>query len=395
MPVHVPIRTAPFPTWPQLGQAETAAAAAVLASNELIQSTGTHVAEFEDAFARHHDAPHCIAVNNGTSALQAILLGIGLRPGEEVLVPAHTFVATATPVAHLGAVPVFVDIDPGTYCMDPQDAARRITDRTRAIIAVHVNGHPAPLAELGALAAAHGLLLVEDAAQAHGARYAGRPVGTIGVAGCFSFWYDKIITTGGEGGAVLTADPQLAETIRRIRNHGEAVLPGQRLRRHVLLGHNYRLTSMQAAIGSAQLRQLDHFLAARRANAAWLTAALAGLPGVVAPAVGRHCQPSPWKYACRLAVEPGRLDLDTFLATVQAEGIPAQLRYPVPLHHQPIFANHHRGGPLPTAEWCSRTVFSLPVHPGVGPRDLRDCVDAIAAVLRAHGVRDTVDLLAS
>jgi len=390
--VHSSIRTEPFPTWPQLGDAEAQAAAAVLRANELIQSVGPQVADFESAFAEFHDAPHCIAVNNGTSALQAVFTAIGLRPGDEVLVPAHTFVATATPVAHLGATPVFVDIDPATYCMDPVDAARKITDRTRALVPVHVNGHPAPLAELGALADANGIALVEDAAQAHGARYDGRPVGTFGVAACFSFWHDKIITTGGEGGAVLTTDDELAETVRRTRNHGEAPTPGERLRRHVVLGHNYRLTSMQAAVGSVQLGKLDGYLAARRANAAWLSEALRDLPGIVPPGVDPRCQPSPWKYVCRLAVEPERLDLTTFLAAVQAEGIPAQRRYPIPLHKQPIFTDFATEA-LPVAEWCGETLFSLPVHPGVSADDLRDCVDAMAKVLRLHGVVATVDAL--
>lgn len=390
----MPVRSTPFPGWPDLGAAEADAARDVLLSNRLIGSSGPHVADFESAFAQASGAPHCVAVSSGTTALHAVLTALGVGPGDEVLVPAYTFVASASPVAHLGAVPVFVDIDPFTYCMSPVDAERKITPRTRVIIAVHLNGHPAPLAELGALAARHELELVEDAAQAHGARFDGRPVGTFGVAGVFSFWQDKTITTGGEGGAVVTSDPELAETVRRLRNHGEAVLPGGALRGHVLLGHNFRLTAAQAAVGTVQVGRLAGFVERRRANAAHLTAALAGVRGIRPPAVGLLCEPSPWKYVCRLVADPGRLALPEFLAALQAEGVPAQRRYPIPLHRQPVFAGP--GTPsLKVAEHCATTLFSLPVHPTMETTDLDDCARAIELVLAAHGVDEDVDPLSA
>lgn len=258
----------PFPTWPQLGEEEVLAAAAVLRTNQLSQLAGPHVEAFEQAFAVAHGASHCVATSSGTAALHATLLALGIGPGAEVLVPAHSFIASATPVTHVGATPVFVDIDPATYCIDPTDAAEKLTPRTAALVAVHLNGHPADLQALTDLCRRKGIALVEDACQAHGAGYAGRPVGTFGNAGCFSFWHDKTITTAGEGGAVLTNDAQLASVLRKIRSHGETQAPGERLFHHDRLGHNFRLTSVQAAVGLVQVGRLagyvSHAAPARR-----------------------------------------------------------------------------------------------------------------------------------
>jgi perosamine synthetase len=379
-------RRKPFPTWPQLGSEEALAATDVILSNQLSQHAGDHVATFETAFAAWHSASHAAAVSNGTSALHLALAALGIGPGDEVLVPAYTFVGSATPVVYLGATPIFVDIEADTYCMDPVDAAAKVTSRTKAIVAVHLNGYPAPLDEMTALARRFELKLVEDAAQAHGAQHDDRFVGTIGDVGCFSFWQDKTMTTGGEGGAVVTDDEELAHRVRRLRDHGLHPTGRPGLHHHAEVGFNYRLTSVQAVIGTVQLRRLGEFVAARRRNADLLTEALHALPGVAVPTVVPGGRPAPWKYTCRLTVDPARLELTTFLSALQAAGIPAQRRYPVPLTRQPIFRQSPTRETCPNADLCARTAFSLPVHPAVGADDLRHCVDVVTRVLADHAV---------
>src|SRR3990172_2473515 len=205
------VRTRPFPPWPALGDEDVSAVADVLRSGALTQLSGGAVAAFEEAFAAWNGVPHCVATSSGTTAIHTALAALDIGPGDEVIVPAHTFIASATPVLHQRAVPVFADVDPGTYCLSPENLAERVTSRTKAIVAVHLNGHPADLEALLALAEPRGIALIEDCAQAHGALFNGRKVGTIGRVGCFSFWEDKIMTTGGEGGAVLAGGAALAE----------------------------------------------------------------------------------------------------------------------------------------------------------------------------------------
>lgn len=375
------MRTNPFPTWPRLGPEEARAVTDVVLGNELSQHAGDHVATFERAFGAWCSAPHVVAVNNGTSALHLALVGLGIGPGDEVLVPAYTFVASATPVLYVGATPVFVDVDADTFCLDPADAEAKVTSRTKAIVAVHLNGYPAPVTELADLASRRGLKLIEDAAQAHGAQHQGRHVGVIGDVGTFSFWQDKTITTGGEGGAVVTTDANVASALRALRDHGlePAGQPG--LSHHAVVGFNYRLTSLQAAIGTVQLTKLDDFVAARRRNANLLTEGLGSLPGLAVPTVVPGGRAAPWKYTCRLTGEHGRGQLTSFLSAMQDAGIPAQRRYPIPLTRQPIFRHNATRDTCPNADLCAATAFSLPVHPAVGPADLQDCVDAVASAL--------------
>src|SRR3990170_6168912 len=258
------VRTAPFPAWPTLGDEDVGAVAEALRSGRLTQLTGPTVAAFEEAFAAWHAVRHCVATSSGTTAIHTAFAALGIGPDDEVIVPAHTFIASATPVLHQRAAPVFADVDPQTYCLSPDSVAERITARTRAIVAVHLNGHPADMDALLALAKPRGIAVIEDAAQAHGAEYKGRKAGTIGTLGCFSFWEDKIMTTGGEGGCVITNDDALAERMRRFRHHGEGPVEGQRAYYHLDLGYNYRMTSMQAATGLVQLRRLGGDLGARR-----------------------------------------------------------------------------------------------------------------------------------
>lgn len=379
------VRTQKFPSWPRLGEAEVRAAADVLSANELSQNSGNHVATFESSYAEWHSVKHAVAVNNGTSAIHLALAAIGIGPGDEVLVPAYTFVGSAAPILYLGATPVFVDVDADTFCMDPADARSKITERTKAMIAVHLNGYPAPLAELTGLARRHGLKLIEDAAQAHGAEFDGRLAGTVGDIGCFSFWQDKTMTTGGEGGAVVTADDAIAGTVRMLRDHGlRPAGPG--LFHHAVLGYNYRLTSPQAAVGSVQVGRLAGFVAARRRNGALLDEGLAHLPGLALPKTVPAGRPAPWKYTLRLTADPSVLDVTTLVSALKKEGIPAARRYPIPLTRQPVFAGNPSNDTCPVSALCASTAFCLPVHPAVTPEDVQHCVDAVAKVFADHGL---------
>lgn len=373
------VREEPFPPWPVLGDEDAAAVDDALRSGRLTLLTGSYVAEFEVAFAGWHDVPNAVATNSGTSAIHTALAALDIGPGDEVIVPAHTFIASATPVLHQRATPVFADVDERTFCLDPASVEERLTERTKAIVAVHLNGHPADLDALLAIAQPRGIHIVEDAAQAHGALYSGRKVGTVGVAGCFSFWEDKIITTGGEGGAVVTADDALADRMRRIRHHGEGPMEGERAYFHLELGYNYRMSSMHAATGLVQLRQLDDYLEARRRNAAYLSERLGELPGVEPPYVADGCVHSYYKYICRLRPEAG-IDIADFVRAVAAEGIPISRRYPTPLPRQPVFHGLD-AAPCPIAERIAGELFTLLVHPTVTTADLDDVVGAIRKVL--------------
>lgn len=378
------VRDEPFPPWPSLGQEDVVAVTEALSSGRLTQLTGGYVAAFEDAFAAWNSARCCIATSSGTTAIHAALAALDIGPGDEVIVPAHTFIASATPVLHQGAVPIFADVDPQTFCLSPESVAERVTERTRAIVAVHLNGHPADMDALLALTEPRGIVVIEDAAQAHGALYNGRKVGTIGRVGCFSFWEDKIMTTGGEGGAVITDDDVLAERVPRIRHHGEGPVEGERAYYHLELGYNYRMTSMQAATGLVQLRKLDGYLEARRRNAAYLSERLREIAAVEPPYVASYATHSYYKYICRL--RPGALStaIEEFVRAVAAEGVPISRRYPTPLPRQPVFARRV-GPPCPLADRLAGELFTLQVHPTLGTSDLDDVVEAVRKVVGAYG----------
>ncbi len=376
-------RNDPFPPWPVLGPDDAMAASEVLRSGQLTQLTGGYVHDFEVAFAEWHGAGDCVATSSGTAAIHVALGALGVGPGDEVIVPAHTFIASATPVLHQRATPVFADVDEQTFCISPESVAERLTGRTKAIIAVHLNGHPADMDALLELASARGVAVVEDAAQAHGAVYKGRTVGTIGVAGCFSFWEDKIMTTGGEGGAVISADEALVERMRRFRHHGEGPVAGERAYYHLDLGYNFRMTSVQAATGLVQFRRLEEYLEARRRNAAYLSERLGELGPIDPPFVADYAVPSFYKYICRLRPEAG-IEIGRFVAAVAAEGLPVSRRYPTPLPQQPVFRDAgFAGDPCPAAERLSGELFTLLVHPTVQTADLDDYATAIGKVLNA------------
>ena len=374
------VRDQPYPPWPVLSADDFEAVADVLRSGKLTQLTGGAVVAFEEAFAKWHSVRNCVATSSGTTAIHTLLAALGIGPGDEVIVPAHTFIASATPILHQNAVPVFADVDPRTFCLSPESVAERITDRTKVIIAVHLNGHPADMDALLSLANPRGIAVIEDAAQAHGALYNGRKIGTIGRAGCFSFWEDKIITTGGEGGCVITDDDDLAERMQRIRHHGEGPVEGERVYYHLELGYNYRMSSMHAATGLVQLGRLEEYLSARRRNAGYLTGRLAEIGVIDPPFVAPDCTHSYYKYICRLRPDSG-VDLDWFVHAVAAEGVPLSRRYPTSLPRQPVFREAGFGGqPCPVADRLGGELFTLLVHPTVTEGDLEEVMKAVGKV---------------
>ncbi|MGH8990600.1 MAG: aminotransferase class I/II-fold pyridoxal phosphate-dependent enzyme [Acidimicrobiia bacterium] len=366
-----------IPRWPALEPEDVKAATAVLRSGRLSQTSGSAVAEFENALAEYHDAAYAIALCSGTSAVDLALAAIAIGPGDEVIVPSHTFVASASPILARGARPVFADVDPATFCLSPASVEAALTEHTRAIVAVHLNGHPADVPALLGLGERLGVPVVEDTAQAIGARLGEHPAGTLGLAGCFSFWEDKIITTAGEGGAVVTDDASVAAGIRRLRDHGHDRLEGTDLFASHVLGGNHRLTAVQAAVGRSQLRRLSAMLSARRRNADRLTAELPA--GVEPPVEGPGCTHAYWKYVCRLRTSELGCDIDTFVRALQRRGVPALRRYPVPVHRHPLFQDRGFGREhLPVTDALADELFSLPVHPLVTDRDIDRMLESVA-----------------
>lgn len=350
---------------PLVGLEERAAVDAVLASGGLAQ--GPQVAAFEAEFSHVVAERECVAVNSGTSALHMALLALGIGPGDEVIVPSFTFAATANAVALTGARPVFVDIDAASFCMDPQATAAAVGPRTRAIMPVHLYGHPAAMDRIGQIAAEHGLRVVEDAAQAHAASLNGTPVGAFGDAGCFSFYPTKNMTSG-EGGMVSAAEPSTARRVRLLRNQGM-----EARYRNEIVGFNTRMTDIHAAIGRVQLGKLAGWTAQRQANAAFLSA---NLEGVVTPPVAEGAVHVYHQYTIRV---PG-LDQDGFVAALAARGVGSGVYYPIPVHALPSFGLVLD---LPETARAAREVVSLPVHPALSAGDLETIVEAVNAVAGA------------
>jgi perosamine synthetase len=336
-----------------------------------ISSLGQYVGRFEEEFARFSEAAHGVATSNGTTALHLALATLGIGPGDEVLVPDLTFVATANVVRYTGATPVLVDADPVTWGMDPADARGKVTARTRALIPVHVYGHPVDLDPLLGLAAERALALVEDAAEAHGARYKGRRVGALGRIGAFSFYGNKIITTG-EGGMVVTNDPALAERARFLRDHA---MDPERRYYHPEVGFNYRMTNIQAAIGCAQLEQAEAILARRKGIAGAYEAGLAGIPGLARPPAEPWAESVHWMYS--LLVEPAfGLDRDQVRERLRARGIDSRPFF-VPLHELPPYRTT---APFPVATRLARSGINLPSGTGLEPSEIATICRALRDV---------------
>lgn len=349
---------------PDIDEAEIQAVTRVLRGHTL--TNGPETRAFETEFATLHDAVHGVAFANGTVALTAMYAALGLGPGDEVIVPSLTFVSSATSVLLAGARPVFADIDPETFNLDPADVARRVTGRTKAILAVHYGGQPADLAELQAIAGDAGAVLLEDAAEAHGALYRGKPVGTWGKAAMFSFTPTKNITTG-EGGMVLTSDSSFAERLRLLRNHGQTSLYV-----HELLGNNWRITEMQAAMGRVQLCKLSGILARKREIARRLDRGLQTIDGVRPPTVRSDREHVYMLYTVTFA--KGSRARDEVARVAAERGIETRVYFP-PAHLQPIF----KGGKadLPVTEDVATRILSLPAHSRLDVTEIDEILTAV------------------
>jgi perosamine synthetase len=319
-----------------------------------ISSAGRFVREFEEAFAAAVGCRYGVACSSGTTALHLALAALGLGPGDEVLIPTFTMIATANAVRYTGALPVLVDAERETGNVDAAQLASKITSQTRGIVLVHTYGHPADMAPILDLAERRGLWVVEDAAEAHGARYQNRPVGSLGRAASFSFYANKIITTG-EGGMVTTNDGDVARLARRLRDHA---FSDDRHFWHTYLGFNYRMTNLQAAIGLAQTERLDELVEIHRTNAARYTSRLSRVPGLTLPMERPWARNVYWMYGC-LVEDAFGISRDMLRGRLARQGIETRTFF-IPIHFQPIYYERYQGQRYPVAEELCRRGLYLP-----------------------------------
>ena len=352
-------------------------------------TTGPQVGAFERAVASAVSAPHAVAVSSGTAALHAAAFAAGIRPGDEVIVPALTFAASANAVLYQGGIPVFADVRDDTLCVDPADIAAKLTPRTRAIVAVDYAGQPGDLDAIGAIARECRLALIEDAAHALGAEYRGRRVGAIADLTTFSFHPVKHVTTG-EGGLVTTASAEMDARLRRFRNHGLETGFAQRDDRGdeyspmVELGYNYRLTDVGCALGLAQLGKLESFLKRRAELAQRYRTELGGQPGLVLPAVAPDVRHAWHIFPVLLEVEWLAADRRAILAALRAENIAATVHY-VPVYWHPYYRDlGYRRGLCPRSEWAFERLVTLPLFPAMTDADADDVLAAVRKVLRHY-----------
>jgi perosamine synthetase len=349
-------------------------------------TTGPTIARFERALSDRIGAAHVVAVNSGTAALHAAYAAAGICAGDEVIMPALTFAATANAAVYLGAQPVFAEVDPHTFMLDPDAADAAVGPRTRAIVVVHYAGAAGPLAEFRDMVARRGIVLIEDAAHAFGATADEGPVGAHSTLAAFSFHPVKIITTG-EGGAIATDDSKRAAAMRAFRNHGISTESRQRELAHtwhyemVSLGFNYRLTDIGAALGLSQLDAVNGFLAARRAIAKRYVAAFARESAILT----QSCDPdrSAWHFfPIALAGDRLSVDRDDFVRALRMEGIGANVHYD-PVHLHPFYRERfgHRTGDLPVTESTASRLITLPLHPNMDERDVDDVIRAVCRII--------------
>jgi dTDP-4-amino-4,6-dideoxygalactose transaminase len=327
----------PFPAWPYYDQKEEQALKDVLVSRVWWRTPGTKTLEFEHAFASFHGARHGIAVTNGTAALEVTMAALDITAGDEVILPDFTFVATASAVLFANALPVLVDVDPETYCIDPDLAEAAITPRTKAIIAVHMGGHPADLDRLTKIAKRHKLALVEDSSHAHASEWRNQRIGTFGVAGTFSFQSSKLITAG-EGGIIISNDDKFEKQARSVHDCGR--MPGEWFYSHFIYGSNYRLSEWQGAILTSQLTRLEEQTRRRHENSRLLDRLLREVPGITPQKIDERCTRN-GQYAYIFHVnkkEFAGISTERFIEAMNAEGIPNQASYP-PLHQLQMFRN--------------------------------------------------------
>jgi dTDP-4-amino-4,6-dideoxygalactose transaminase len=389
-----PVRKAPFAPWPVFAEDEIEAVAAVLRSGKVNYWTGEESQAFEREFAELVGVKYAVALANGTAALELALHALGIGPGDEVVVPSKTFIASASCVVRVGATPVVADIDPDSQNITAASIEAVLTPRTKAVIAVHLAGWPCEMDEILALAKARGLVVVEDCAQSVGARYKSRMTGAIGDIGAFSFCQDKIITTGGEGGMLVTDSRELWERAWSYKDHGKSYAAVFE-REHPLgfrwlhesFGTNWRITEMQSAIGRLQLKKLPQWLALRRRNASLLDQGLSAIPGLRLALPPAHSEHAYYKYYAFLRPErlrPG-WNVQRLLDALGAEGIPCGVGACSEIYREKAFVDAGIGPsePLPVASRMADSSLMFMLHPGLSGEDMRDTCMALAKVMRA------------
>jgi dTDP-4-amino-4,6-dideoxygalactose transaminase len=389
-----PVREKPFAPWPDFAEDEIEAVAAVLRSGKINYWTGAQSQEFEREFAQFVGVKYAVALANGTAALELALHALGIGPGDEVVVPSKTFIASASCVVRVGATPVVADIDPDSQNITAASIAKVLTARTKAVIAVHLAGWPCEMDEILALAKERALSVVEDCAQSVGARYKGRATGSMGDIGAFSFCQDKIITTGGEGGMLVTDSRELWEKAWSYKDHGKSYAavferehqPGFRWL-HESFGSNWRITEIQSAIGRLQLKKLPQWLALRRHNAGLLSQCLSTVPGLRLALPPAHSEHAYYKYYAFLRPEmlrPG-WNLERILEALNAEGIPCAVGACSEIYLEKAFVDAGLGPkqPLPVASRMADSSLMFMLHPGLIEQDMRDTCTAVAKVMRA------------
>lgn len=355
---------------PSIGEEEALAAANVIRSGLL--ASGEEVASFEREFASYIGTNQGIATSNGTTALHTALLALGIGPGDEVIIPSFTFIATASAVSMCNATPVVADIEADTYCIDPESVSELVTSHTKGVIGVHLFGHPCDIRSLQEITTDHGLFFIEDCAQSHGAEYQGKKTGSFGDAGCFSFYPTKNMTTG-EGGMITCNDSGIAEKCRILINHGQ-----KEKYRHSRIGYNYRMSNIAAAIGRIQLRKLDVMNLKRQNHAHFYSESIPG-DRLILPVTRNGCSHVFHQYAVR--VPPGRNDTrETVIRHLSDRGIGTAIHYPIPVHKQPVYQGHLPGSSCKVAEMVSQEILSLPVYPSLTDEECRQVVEAIREV---------------
>lgn len=352
---------------PLLDENEIKAVTAVLRSGSLAQ--GAKVEDFEREFAEYLGVRHAIAVCNGTAALHLAMLAHGIGKGDEVITTPFTFIASANSILFTDARPVFADIDPDTYNIDPVQIKKRLTKKTKAILPVHLYGQTADMDAITEIARERDLIIIEDACQAHGASYNGKKAGNFSTA-TFSFYPTKNITTG-EGGMITAADEEIADKLRLLRNHGS------RTRYlHEILGYNLRMTDISAAIGIEQLKKLDKFNKKRRENAMSMTKKLSRVKGIITPKIAKKCIHVFHQYTIRVTDEFG-IKRDEVARKLGEKGIGTGIYYPAPVHMQPVYKKLGYNAALPNSEMAAREVLSLPIHPAIGDKEIEYIATAI------------------
>jgi len=373
-----PVRTEPITALPVFDDDELQTVHDVIESGRLTQFTSSKVAEFERAFAEFYGVRHAVAVNSGTAALHVALEAVGVGREEEVIVSPFSFVASVSAVLHANAVPVFADIDPKTYCIDPAEVERKVSTWTRAILPVHIFGQPADMNPILTIAAKHRIAVVEDAAQAHDSRYRNQLAGTMGDAGCFSFYDSKNMTTG-EGGMIVTEEDDVAEQCRLIRHHGESSSYV-----YERVGYNYRMTAVQAALGIVQLGKLKEFNTLRQQHAAFYDKALAGMPITLPHSDSRnHYTTHVYTVLLPEELRPYR---DEIVDALRAENVYVSVCYPSAIHLSTLFRNTphtYPPGLCPVAENVAARCFTLPVHHALTPDTVKDIAAAVHKVIPA------------